>query len=139
MPKSTVFSAGGCTGANRSPALQWRGAPPGTRSFALIVHDADAPVAGGWYHWVVYDLPAQRHSLGGGERIARSQLGITSWHRRGYGGPCPPHGGAHHYRFMLYALNVRAVGGATPTGPELLARMRGHILGRAILIGTYRQ
>lgn len=139
MPKSTSYNAGGCTGSNRSPELQWRAAPRGTRSFALIVHDADAPLAGGWYHWVVYDLPPKQRSLEGGESIPQAHLGITSWNRRGYGGPCPPPGSTHHYRFTLYALNVRAISGTTPTGPELLARMRRHVLARATLMGTYRQ
>jgi len=139
MPKSASYNAGGCTGANRSPELHWNGAPYDTRSFVLIVHDPDAPLRGGWYHWVVYNLPAGTHAFERGARIPRSHLGLTSWNRQGYGGPCPPPGRAHHYRFSLYALNVRELNVATPTGPELRSRMRGHILAVATLTGTYRR
>jgi len=108
-----VFNAFGCTGKNLSPALEWRGAPAGTRSFALMVHDPDAPTGSGWWHWVVYNLPANATSLAAGAGSSDGKKlppgaaqGLTDYGARGYGGPCPPPGPPHRYFFRLHALNV---------------------------------
>ena len=126
-----------CGGENRSPALAWTGAPANARSFALIVHDADAPIAGGFYHWVVYDLPPGTTRLGENAKLASSELGENSLGKQGYYGPCPPSGAVHHYTFTLYALDVARVGGGPAmSGPKLEARIAGHILARAELAAT---
>lgn len=145
--RTSDFSAGGsmpralmatdCGGQNRSPGLTWTQIPKGTKSFALIMHDADAPVPGGFYHWVVYDLPAQTRELAGNAKLSKSQLGETSADKQGYYGPCPPPGPAHHYTITLYALDAADVAsGAVLTGPQLERRVDGHVLGRAVLLGT---
>ncbi|MDB4928945.1 MAG: Phospholipid-binding protein [Myxococcaceae bacterium] len=143
MPNGTVFAGFGCTGDNHSPALQWSGTPEGTRSFAVIVHDPDAPTGTGFYHWVAYDLPADTRALpdnGGtdaalpaGAHHGRSDFGAT-----GYGGPCPPPGPAHRYRFSVYALDTPALG-APPGSSAALVRfmLRGHVLAHGTLTGTY--
>jgi Raf kinase inhibitor-like YbhB/YbcL family protein len=128
-----------CTGRNVAPTLAWAGVPPRTRSFALVVVDPDAPRIGGWIHWVVYNLPATWRTL-----RARSphsfDEGITSFGKPGYGGPCPPaNGHVHHYVFTLYALNVAHLAGQALTRDALRRAMRGHILGTATLIGTFRR
>jgi Raf kinase inhibitor-like YbhB/YbcL family protein len=128
--------ASDCGGANRSPALSWTAAPTGAKSFALILHDADAPIPGGFYHWVVYNLPAGSHGLPAGVNLAADQLGKTTAGKPGYYGPCPPPGPAHHYTFTLYALDLPRISSATPTAPELEHRIAGHILARAVLQGT---
>jgi Raf kinase inhibitor-like YbhB/YbcL family protein len=145
--RSSDFSAGArlpralmatdCGGENRSPALIWTNAPPKTKSFALIVHDADAPIPGGFYHWVVFNLPPETHQLVGNAQLSPNQLGDTSAGRPGYYGPCPPPGPVHHYTFTLYALDVAQVQSRTPiSGAELERRVEGHILARATLQGT---
>ncbi|MFP5406637.1 MAG: YbhB/YbcL family Raf kinase inhibitor-like protein, partial [Gammaproteobacteria bacterium] len=110
-----VYDGFGCSGENVSPALHWKAAPPGTKSFALMVHDPDAPTGGaGWWHWVVYDLPASTHSLPEGAGSAdgsklpsgavqqKTDFGVPGW-----GGPCPPAGDKpHRYHFTIYALKV---------------------------------
>jgi Raf kinase inhibitor-like YbhB/YbcL family protein len=132
-----AFMATDCGGANHSPALAWTGAPANAKSFALIVHDADAPVPGGFYHWVVYDLPAGTGRLARDAKLASAQLGVTSNGRRGYYGPCPPPGPIHHYTFTLYALDIAHVQGAGPVdGAQLAARVAGHVLAKAVLLGT---
>lgn len=126
-----------CNGENRSPQLSWSGVPAGTKSFALIVHDPDAPIAGGFYHWVVYNLPATARELATNAALAAGELGETSAGRAGYYGPCPPPGPAHHYIFTIYALDVAQVAAAAPlTAPQLLARIAGHVLARGTLRGT---
>jgi len=138
MPKSSEFRGMGCTGRNRSPQLAWSGAPRGTKSFVLTVHDPDAPVPGGWWHWVRYGIPASASGLAAGDRGAGFD-GTTSFGTAGYGGPCPPPGDRpHHYRFVLRALDVPVLA-ATPktTGPALAALVRGHILGEAVLVGRF--
>ena len=104
----------GCTGENKSPALEWKNPPPGTKSFALMVHDPDAPTGGaGFWHWVVYNIPADATSLpeGAGDTAGASLpkgavQGNTDMGKPGYVGPCPPPGPKHHYNFMLYPLKV---------------------------------
>lgn len=125
-----------CGGENRSPALSWTGAPKATASYALIVHDPDAPLAGGFYHWVVYNLASSARSIAAGAKLAVDQLGETSAGRPGYYGPCPPPGPAHHYVFTLYALDIPRISADAPlTGPELQHRIAGHIVAHTTLTG----
>ena len=107
-----VFNGMGCTGQNVSPALNWTGAPAGTKSFAVTAYDPDAPTGSGWWHWVMYNIPADATGLlagaGNGRNAPRgSQQGNTDFGSKGYGGPCPPVGDKpHHYHFTVYALKV---------------------------------
>ncbi|MBV8531170.1 MAG: YbhB/YbcL family Raf kinase inhibitor-like protein [Candidatus Eremiobacteraeota bacterium] len=126
-----------CGGKNRSPALTWSNAPSGTRSFAIVMHDADAPISGGFYHWVVYNLPAGTQRLAAGVKLAPDQLGDTSLGKAAYYGPCPPPGPAHHYTIAVYALDFARISSSAPlTGPQLEARIGGHALTHATLQGT---
>lgn len=132
-----------CDGRNTSPPLAWSGVPTGTKSLVLIVDDPDAPDPQApkmiWVHWVLYNLPP--HSTGLGEAVASGQLppgtgeGVNDWHRTGYGGPCPPIG-RHRYFFTLFALDTTLTRLTSPTKPQLLKAMEGHILARTELIGT---
>ena len=107
-----VFNGMGCTGQNVSPALNWTGAPAGTKSFAVTAYDPDAPTGSGWWHWVMYNIPADQTGLTAGAGNNRnaprgSQQGNTDFGNKGYGGPCPPVGDKpHHYHFTVYALKV---------------------------------
>lgn len=111
MPMEHVYS--GCGGENISPALSWSGAPEGTKSFALMVYDPDAPTGSGWWHWVVFNIPADQNSLpaGAGEPknglIPEATQVRNDYGTPGYGGACPPKGhGDHRYQFRLVALGV---------------------------------
>lgn len=114
LPLDFVHSAMGAGGRNVSPALQWEGAPPGTKSFALTMYDPDAPTGSGWWHWVVYDIPAGTTGLprgagaaGGAQLPKGARQGRTDFGTREYGGAAPPPGhGPHRYVFTLYALNT---------------------------------
>lgn len=109
-PKGVIAARYTCDGNDFSPALYWQNPPVGTKSFALIMDDPDAPM-GTWVHWVVYNIPAAVSQLGEGfERQTTlpdgTKQGITDFGRMGYGGPCPPPGKPHRYYFKLYALDV---------------------------------
>jgi Raf kinase inhibitor-like YbhB/YbcL family protein len=138
---SPTFADGGsipdrhtCHGADRSPPLDWSGAPAGTRAFALIVDDPDAS---GWVHWVVVDLPATVTSLGDdAARTIRAVQGRTSWGTAGWRGPCPP-AGTHRYVFTLYALDEPLGLRGSPAAPEVQRAMAGHVLGQATLTGRF--
>jgi len=125
---------------NPSPALAWTDAPAGAKSFALIMHDPDAPLAGGFTHWVLFDIPPATKDLP--EGFQAGSLGVSGnsgFRRQGYGGPCPPTG-AHHYHFMLSALDVPTLGlqpGASKADVE--KAMEGHVVGKADLIGIYQK
>ena len=89
-----------------SPALAWKDAPANTKSFVLIMHDPDVPMPGGFTHWVLFDIPATTLQLPEGFQAGSVGVsGNTGMRRQGYMGPCPP-SGAHHYHFMLSALDV---------------------------------
>ena len=128
-----------CNGKGGSPPLTWTGVPTGTKSFALIMDDPDAPV-GTFVHWVIYNIPATSASLSGA--VAKdatlpdgSAQGLNSARRTGYTPPCPP-GGTHRYFFRLYALNnTLTLSGAGKA--EVLAAMEGHILAQGELMGTF--
>lgn len=109
-----VFNGFGCTGNNISPALQWANAPAGTKSFAVTLYDPDAPTGSGWWHWVVFNIPAKAQGLPAGAGNAAgdglpspAQQGRTDFGSLGFGGACPPPGDKpHRYVFTLYALKV---------------------------------
>ncbi len=129
-----------CDGEDLSPPLAWQGAPEGTRAFALICDDPDAP-AGTWIHWVIYNIPATEAGLAEGipsqETLPNgARQGVNSWGRVGYNGPCPPRG-THRYFFTLYALNTLLQLGPGARRDDLLRALRGHILAETRLMGTY--
>jgi hypothetical protein len=143
-PGAEIPSDYTCNGNDRSPPLVWTDAPRGTKSFALIVDDPDAPDPAApkrtWVHWVLYDLPPTAKQLPDGASAsglpAGSREGRNDSGKVGYGGPCPPVG-RHRYFHKLYALD-RLLGDLhTPTKSDLLRAMDGHILAQAELMGTY--
>ena len=128
---------------NISPPLAWTNVPAGTKSFALITDDPDAP-AGTWTHWVIYDLPPTATALDEDTpKVAQlrdgSKQGLNSSQKTGYSGPMPPPGKVHHYHFKLYALDTMTglAPGAAKT--NLLKAMDGHVLGEGRLMGTYER
>ncbi len=132
-----------CEGKDVSPALQWTGAPPNTKSFALIADDPDAP-AGTWVHWVLYDLPPNTSELAEGVAPKESlpngaKQGINDFRKTGYGGPCPPPGKPHRYYFKVYALDA-VLGLKTGTTKQDLTRaFANHVLAEGQLMGTYQR
>lgn len=134
-----------CEGGDTSPALAWTHPPAGTKSFALIVDDPDAPDPAApqttWVHWVVYDIPASVSSLAEGASKtmpAGSRDGVNDWQSPGYRGPCPPIG-RHRYFHKLYALDVVLPDLGAPNKARLEAAMQGHVLAKAELMGTYQK
>jgi len=135
-----------CEGDDVSPALTWSDAPEGTKSFALIVDDPDAPDPANprmtWVHWVLYNIPATSTSLA--EAVKEKDLpigalqGRNDWKKTGYGGPCPPIG-KHRYFHKLYALDSALPDLKKPTKAELEKSMEGHVLSKAELIGVYQK
>lgn len=122
-------------GENRSPPLSWSDAPEGTRAFALIVHDPDAP-RGDWVHWVLYDLSPDKSSLDEGASDG-GRPGKNDFGQLGWGGPSPPPGSPHHYVFELVALDAPLGLPKGATRDEVERAIRGHELGRAKLVGKY--
>jgi Raf kinase inhibitor-like YbhB/YbcL family protein len=109
-----VFNSFGCEGKNISPALSWKNAPQGTRSFAVTVYDPDAPTGSGWWHWVVVNIPATVNKLDegagdpSGKGLPEKAMHIrTDFGYAGFGGPCPPKGDKpHRYIFTVFALKT---------------------------------
>ncbi len=148
LPLDQVHHAMGAGGKNVSPELHWEGAPAGTRSFALTLYDPDAPTGSGWWHWVVYDIPANATSLPQGAGTpdgkslpAGSKQGRTDFGTREYGGAAPPPGhGVHRYVFTLYALNVDKLDVPDDASAALVGFMIHFAkLGEAKLTATYQR
>ena len=145
-PQGEIPTKYTCEGDDVSPPLSWDAPPAGTKSFALIVDDPDAPDPKAprmtWVHWVLFNLPATATGLP--EAVRKDQLpagageGINDWKRTGYGGPCPPIG-RHRYFFKLHALDTVLSGLGTPTKAQLEQAMQGHIVGKTELLGTYEK
>jgi Raf kinase inhibitor-like YbhB/YbcL family protein len=132
-----------CSGADASPQLSWTEPPAGTKTFALLVDDPDAP-AGNWNHWAMWNLPASARSLpegvGKSQRLPDgSQQGLNDFRKIGYNGPCPPANKPHRYHFQLFALDTKLSLKADAGKPELEAAMKGHILARAEWMGTFHR
>jgi len=147
--ESADFSAQGAIptrhtgeGDDVSPALAWRDAPEGTRGFAVICHDPDAPLVQhgsyGFVHWVLYNLPASTTSLESGS--AEGTSGLNDMGKSGYGGPMPPEGhGVHRYYFWVLALDKATDLPAGLSLPELLKQLEPHLIGMNRLVGTYQR
>lgn len=144
-----VYKGFGCEGGNVSPALEWHGAPAGTKSFAITMYDPDAPTGSGWWHWVVFNIPASTTKLeeGAGDASgARLPPGAvqsrTDFGAPGYGGPCPPKGPSlkkpHHYVFTVYALKVDKLD-LPPDAPGAMVgfMINANTLGKASFTGRY--
>lgn len=114
FPNEQIYNGNGYAGENVSPELNWSGAPEGTKSFAVTIYDPDAPTGSGWWHWVVYNLPATITTLpkGAGDPAkglmpAGAVQGLTDFGVPGYGGPCPPPGDRpHRYVVTVFAVDV---------------------------------
>ncbi len=129
------FNQFGCTGSNIAPELDWTNVPAGTKSFVMLMSDYDAPIAGGFHHWIVYNIPADVRQLVGNTPFTE---GTTSFGITGYGGPCPPATGEiHHYLFLLYAIDISHIGGQALKFDQVVNRIRGHVLGATSIIGTF--
>jgi hypothetical protein len=138
-----LFNGMGCSGQNISPALEWSGAPAATKSFAVTLYDPDAPTGSGWWHWVMFNIPANVSRLPAGDP-ARQWMpgvtqGITDFGKPGYGGPCPPEGDPpHQYIFTVHALDVEKLDvPENATAAFIGFHIHGHRLGSAVLSGRY--
>lgn len=123
-------------GEDIAPALEWTGAPDGTRAFAIVVHDPDAPLVEGFTHWVAYGLAGDASGIEEGDGGVRA--GTNSFGNQGYNGPAPPPGhGTHHYYFWVYALDEDLDLEPGLDRRALLDRIEDHVIEQARLVGTY--
>ncbi len=137
IPQQMAYNK--CGGHNQPPRLSWHGAPAATRSFVLTLFDPDAPGSGFW-HWLVYNLPASTHALNHQRLPAMAKTLPNSYGFLGYGGPCPPSGQEHRYVFTLYALDrleLHLPQDATPS--TLLQALSHHVLAKTLLLTHYAQ
>ncbi len=141
-----VYAGFGCAGKNISPALKWSGAPAGTKSFALSVYDPDAPTGSGFWHWVMFDIPANvtevargAGDLKAGKAPAGAIQSRTDFGVPGYGGPCPPQGDKpHHYHFMVFAVDAAKLGPDANAAAAFVGfNLHFHTLAKAELVGVY--
>jgi len=143
-----VFNGFGCTGENLSPQISWENAPAGTKSFAVTLYDPDAPTGSGWWHWVLFDLPATTKELKEGAGDASKGLlpagaiqSNTDMGQPGYGGPCPPTGSApHEYILTVYALKTEKLGVDKNASPAMVGfNLTFNTLAKASIVFYYNR
>lgn len=146
--KIEEFNGFGCTGKNQSPQLSWSNAPEGTKSFAITMYDPDAPTGSGWWHWLIFDIPADVNSLVANAGDINLDLApkeaiqsITNYGANGYGGPCPPEGhGIHEYMITIHALNVDKLGLDKDTNPAIVGYyIWSNTLAKASIVTYYER
>ncbi|GBQ08390.1 kinase inhibitor [Acetobacter cerevisiae] len=144
LPQAQVYNGMGQTGQNLSPALEWKNAPEGTKSFVVTMYDPDAPTGSGWWHWVVANIPASVTVLPEGAGSGKGGLPEgavqvrTDFGAPGYGGAAPPPGPAHRYIFSVYALDVPKLDIAPDASPAMVGFMvHHHKLASASLTALY--
>lgn len=143
LPSSVDLNGLDCHGPNISPALEWSNVPSGTKGFALVLDDYEARGGDGFVHWAAYNIPANARAIPAnagaveGDMEAGGRQAYNDFLKRSYGGPCPPEGPPHKYRFTIYALDMPSIDDAgTPmTWRKLRFIIKGHILGQASLMG----
>ncbi|MEM6526073.1 MAG: YbhB/YbcL family Raf kinase inhibitor-like protein [Bacteroidota bacterium] len=142
------FNGFGCVGENTSPQLAWENAPEGTKSFAVTMYDPDAPTGSGWWHWVVFDIPANVNELVSNAGNVASNLApknaiqsITNYGAKGYGGPCPPEGhGIHQYIITVYALKTDKLGLDENTNPAVVGYyLWNNTIAKASIVTYYQR
>ncbi|MFI4914660.1 MAG: YbhB/YbcL family Raf kinase inhibitor-like protein [Steroidobacterales bacterium] len=145
LPPEHVFDGFGCTGKNISPALSWSGAPAGTRSFAVTVYDPDAPTQSGWWHWLVWNIPATATQLPQGAGAPSGQhlpagavQGRNDFGALGFGGAAPPPGPPHRYIFTVHALGVEKLEATPDSSAALISfTINANRLAQASITATY--
>jgi len=146
LSNKQVFSGFGCNGENISPKLSWKNAPKGTKSFAVTVYDPDAPTGSGWWHWVIFDIPNNIHSLKSNTGNIKTSIApkgsiqsTTSYGQSGFGGACPPQGdNPHQYIFTVYALKIEKSGLKAGATPALVGFYLGqNMLAKASIVAYY--
>lgn len=146
LSNKQVLNGFGCSGENISPKLNWENAPEGTKSFAVTVYDPDAPTGSGWWHWIIFDIPANIHSLkmnAGNVKAPIAPKGsiqsTSSFGQPGFGGACPPQGGnPHQYIFTIYALKIDKLGLKANATPALVGFYLGpNVLAKASIVAYY--
>jgi len=148
ITKKQEFNAFGCSGENQSPQLGWKNAPEGTKSFAITMYDPDAPTGSGFWHWVVFDIPANVNELvanAGNIQLNLAPKGaiqsVTDFGTKGYGGPCPPEGhGFHQYIVTVYALKTDQLGLDENATPAMVGfNLWANTLAKASIIAYYKR
>ncbi len=146
--KSQEFNGFGCTGNNESPQLSWTNAPEGTKSFAITMYDPDAPTGSGWWHWLVFDIPAEVNNIATGAGNIELDLlpaptiqSVTDYGAKGYGGPCPPEDhGMHQYIITVHALKTDKLGLDENTNPAIVGYyLSSNVIAKASIIAYYER
>lgn len=142
------FNGFGCSGDNQSPQLSWKNAPEGTKSFAITMYDPDAPTGSGFWHWLIFDIPAGINELvtnAGNIKLNLAPKGaiqsITDYGIKGFGGPCPPKGhGFHQYIITVYALKTNKLGLDENINPAIVGfNLWNQTLAKASIVVYYKR
>lgn len=148
VEKSHEFDGFGCLGDNKSPQLSWANAPAGTKSFAITMYDPDAPTGSGWWHWLVFDIPADVSDIPSNAGNVSMNLmpkgaiqSVSDYGIKGYGGPCPPEGhGLHQYIITVYALKTESLGLDEDTNAAIVGfNLNSQVLAKASIVSYYER
>ena len=145
LSHSQVFRGFGCQGDNQSPQLFWQNAPEGTKSFVVTVYDPDAPTGSGWWHWVVFNIPAAitrlvANASANGKMPSGAIQARNDYGQNRFGGACPPPGTMHRYIFKVYALDVPKLDLDASASPAMIGFMaRAHAIASTQITAVYNR
>lgn len=140
LPNEQVYKGFGCSGGNKAPEISWVNPPVGTKSYAIICHDPDAPRENGWYHWLMVNIPADVTSYKNKVPTGAIET-ITDFNTTGYGGACPPVGhGKHRYNFTVYALDVDKLDVKIQDKPtEVQKKVLSHTIAKSTITALFER
>ena len=145
LNKNLVYNKFGCSGLNISPQLIWANPPKNTKSYAITVFDPDAPIEGGWWHWIVINIPKNINKIKRGaskKDMPKGSIELeNSYGEVGFGGACPPkYDKAHHYIFTIYALNVDKLPiKENSTIEDVISLIKAHTIAKSSIVSTYKR
>lgn len=143
MGKKHEYQGFGCSGENKSPQLSWSGAPQGTKAYAIMAYDPDAPSGSGWWHWQVVNIPAEVTFIpsGNGKLQYKGAINrVNDFGQHGFGGACPPEGhGMHRYQFTIYALSKKLDLPADASGALTGYMVKAHALASSTIEALYKR
>lgn len=141
-----VFNGFGCNGKNISPKLVWRNPPKNTKSFAITMYNKDTKSESGWWHWVIYNIPAKTTLIETGASEAKKLMPkgaiqvLNDYGFKGYGGVCPPQGSKHNYIITIYALNVEELNLPKDVMPSMVSYyLNEHKIATATIKAFYKR
>lgn len=139
-----VYDKYGCQGNNLSPKIVWKNAPDNTKSFAITMYTDDTNNNSGWWHWIIYNIPANVNLIESGANNNKKLLpkgaiqGLNDYGERDYGGVCPPFNKKYNYVITIYALDIEELDLSKNATPAMIVlNLNNHKIATTTIKSSY--